>query len=390
MTSERKPLTAALSRREKESFSTPPLNEDLPRFPSPSAGGEGQGEGGLALPGFGLIERGLVPDAVLRFAIRRLLAQRLRDEQAGDSAAVRRRTDVFVAAMRESPIAIATADANAQHYEVPPAFFEVVLGRNLKYSGCLWEPATTTLDAAEDAMLALTASRATLTDGQDVLELGCGWGSLTLWMARHFPRSRITAVSNSSDQRRFIEDRARARGLGNVAVITADMNAFDPGARFDRVVSVEMFEHMRNWPRLLSRIAAWMRPDARLFLHVFSHREVAYPFDVRDASDWMAREFFTGGLMPSDGLLSRFQDELLIEERWQVDGTHYQKTAQAWLANLDTRRAEALAILGRTYGRARARERLWAWRLFFLACAECWGYRGGVEWIVSHYRLRKA
>ena len=346
--------------------------------------------GALELPGFGLVERGLVPDAILRLAIRRLLAQRLRDEQASDPEAVRRRTDAFVAAMRESPIAIATGDANAQHYEVPPAFFELVLGTNLKYSSCLWEPGTATLDAAEDAMLALTASRAALTDGQDVLELGCGWGSLTLWMARRFPRSRITAVSNSRDQRRFIEERARARGLRNVAVVTADMNAFDPRARFDRVVSVEMFEHMRNWPLLLSRVAAWMRPEARLFLHVFSHREIAYPFDVRDASDWMAREFFTGGLMPSDGLLAHFQDDLVIEERWQVDGTHYERTAEAWLANLDRGRAEALAILGRAYGAARARERLWAWRLFFLACAECWGYRGGSEWIVSHYRLKKA
>ena len=350
----------------------------------------GHGEGGISLPGFGLIEKGLVPDAILRLAIRRLLAQRLRDEQAGDPAAVGRRTANFVRQMRESPIAIATADANAQHYEVPPPFFEIVLGRQLKYSGCLWGPDAATLDAAEDAMLALTGERARLADGQDVLELGCGWGSLTLWMAERYPHSRITAVSNSSDQRRFIEERARQRALGNVSVVTADMNSFHPGAPFDRVVSVEMFEHMRNWPLLLSRVAAWMRPDARLFLHVFSHREVAYPFDVRDASDWMAREFFTGGLMPSDGLLAHFQDALSIEEHWQVDGTHYQKTAEAWLANLDRRRNEALAILARTYGAARARERFWAWRLFFLACAECWGYRNGTEWIVSHYRLIKS
>jgi cyclopropane-fatty-acyl-phospholipid synthase len=330
-----------------------------------------------------------VPDAVLRLAIRRLLAQRLREERAGGAAAVDRRTDELVRRMRASPIALATADANAQHYEVPPRFFELVLGSRLKYSCCLYASPATTLDEAEEAMLALTAERAGLADGQDVLELGCGWGSLTLWMAERFPRSRITAVSNSRDQRGFIEARARQRGLSNVSVVTADMNAFDAAASFDRVVSIEMFEHMRNWPLLLSRVAGWMRPDARLFLHVFSHREVAYPFDVRDASDWMAREFFTGGLMPSDGLLGRLQDGLAIEEHWQVDGTHYARTAEDWLARLDRRRGEALDVLAAAYGLERARERFWAWRLFFLACAECWGYRGGREWIVSHYRLRR-
>ena len=344
----------------------------------------------LELPAAGLVERGLVPDGVLRLAIRRLLAARLREEDAGDPEAARRRTDAFARRMRDSPIAIATSDANAQHYEVPPRLFELVLGKRLKYSCGLYENAAATLDEAEEAMLALTGDRAQLQDGQEVLELGCGWGSLTLWMAERFPRSRITAVSNSRDQRGFIEARARERGLSNVTIVTADMNAFDPGRTFDRIVSVEMFEHMRNWPKLLERIASWMRPDARLFLHVFSHRAVAYPFDVRDASDWMAREFFTGGLMPSDDLLDRFPEHVRIEERWQVDGTHYQRTAEDWLANLDARRDEALALFAATYGEAEARSRLAAWRLFFLACAECWGYRGGTEWIVSHYRLRRS
>lgn len=370
MKAEQAPLTPRLSRREREPFSA-------------------RGEAGeLRLPGLGLVERGLVPDAVLRAVIRRLLARRLREEEAEDPAAVRKRTDELIRLMRASPIAVATADANAQHYEVPPALFELALGKRLKYSCCLYENAAATLDEAEEAMLALTCKRAALAGGQEILELGCGWGSLTLWMAQRYPTARITAVSNSRDQRAFILGRAQASGLSNVAVVTADMNGFDPQASFDRVVSVEMFEHMRNWPLLLSRIATWMRPDARLFLHVFSHRAVAYPFDVRDASDWMAREFFTGGLMPSDSLLGHFQDDLAIEEHWRVDGTHYERTANDWLANLDRRRDEALEILAGTYGPARARERFWAWRLFFLACAECWGYRGGTEWIVSHYRLR--
>ncbi len=344
----------------------------------------------LDLPAAALLERGLVPDALLRLAIRRLLAARLSAENAGDADAARRRTDAFAEEMRRSPIAIATSDANAQHYEVPPRLFELVLGKRLKYSCCLYDSPSTTLDEAEEAMLALTGARAQLRDGQDILELGCGWGSLTLWMAERFPLARITAVSNSRDQRAFIEARARERGFGNVAVVTADMNSFDAGRDFDRIVSVEMFEHMRNWPRLLARIASWMRPEARFFLHVFSHRAVAYPFDVRDASDWMAREFFTGGLMPSDDLLDRFPEHVAIEQRWSVDGTHYERTAGDWLVNLDAHRDEALALFASVYGESEARSRFAAWRLFFLACAECWGYRGGTEWIVSHYLLRRS
>lgn len=338
-----------------------------------------------------LLDLGLVPDALVRRKIRGLLRQRLAEERADDAEEALAREERLVAEMRTGPVALATAEANEQHYEVPPAFFDLVLGSRRKYSSGLFAEGVTTLDAAEAAMLALTCERARLEDGQNVLELGCGWGSLTLWMAERYPRSRIVAVSNSRDQRDTIEARAAERNLTNVKVVTCDMNAFDPatGPAFDRVVSVEMFEHMRNWPELLGRVASWLKVDGRVFLHVFSHRDVSYPFVARDESDWMARNFFTGGLMPSDHLLLRFPEHLLVEERWRVNGTHYARTAEAWLANLDRSRAAARKVFAKAYGPAVARRKVTEWRLFFLACAELFAFRGGNEWMVSHYRLRR-
>jgi cyclopropane-fatty-acyl-phospholipid synthase len=341
-----------------------------------------------------LIERHAVPDPIIRAGIRSLLRTRLRDESR------LQRKERFIEELRRSPIALHTEAANAQHYEVPAAFFERVLGPHLKYSSGLWEPGTATLADAEAAMLALTVTRAAIVDGHRILELGCGWGSLTLFMAARFPNSRIVAVSNSRSQKSFIEARAAERGLVNVTVLTADMNTFDASVHgpFHRVVSVEMFEHMRNYARLHERIAAWLTPNGRLFVHIFANRRFAYPFEAADASDWMAEHFFTGGTMPSGDLLLRFQEHLAVEAQWQVNGEHYAKTCDGWLRNMDGQRAAIDAILAETYappgdsGRRRAQEvRRWRarWRIFFMACAELFRFDGGDEWFVAHYRFVK-
>jgi len=335
-----------------------------------------------------LLTAGLVPDALIRLRIRQLLRQRLQGESVSGVEAAQERLRQYLKDWASGPIAVNTQDANEQHYEVPPRFFERVLGPRLKYSSALFSPGVTDLGQAEEAMLALTGARAQLQDGQDILELGCGWGSLTLWMAEHFPTSRITGVSNSKDQRAFILARAAARGLTNVEILTADMNTFAAPGTYDRVVSVEMFEHMRNHRELMGRISRWLRPGGALFVHIFTHRDFTYPFEVRDDSDWMAKYYFTGGIMPSDGYLMRFQEQLHLEEHWRVCGTHYQATAEAWLRNQDAHRQELMALCTETYG-AEARWRFAQWRIFFMACAELWGFRGGSEWFVSHYRFRK-
>ncbi|CAN5696411.1 cyclopropane-fatty-acyl-phospholipid synthase family protein [soil metagenome] len=333
-----------------------------------------------------IVDSGLVPEPVLRAGIRAVCALRLRQERrtVEDEQA---RHEQLVAQLKSSEIAIETAAANAQHYEVPPALFAAVLGAQLKYSSCYWPPGVNTLDAAETAMLELTAERAELAEGQDVLDLGCGWGSFSLWAAARYPRSRFTAVSNSRPQRAYIEAQAVARGVTNLHVITADVRALLlPARAFDRVVSIEMFEHMRNYELLLRRISDWLRPDGRLFVHVFAHRHHAYPFDDAGHSDWMAREFFTGGLMPSAQLLHHFQSDLQLAAEWHLSGTHYARTAEAWYDNLMAKHAEVEAILEGAYG-TDAAHRFQRWRVFFLACAELFGYRGGREWIVAHYRF---
>lgn len=332
-----------------------------------------------------MAEKGYAPDATVRAGIKWLLKDRLQEIHAAHPDLAAESTNRFVDSVRNAPIALVPELANDQHYEVPAKFFALVLGRHRKYSSCWWPAGVDSLDQAEAAALDATCARAQLVNGQSVLELGCGWGSLTLWMAEHYPKSHITAVSNSASQRQFIEGELARRKLRNVQVITADINHLRLDARFDRVVSVEMFEHLRNWPAAFHRVSEWLKPGGRFFMHVFAHRSTPYAFDVRDETDWMSRFFFSGGMMPSDDLALHFQQHLRLVNRWRWDGTHYERTANAWLANMDRRRAQVYPVLGETYGEKHAA--LWwsRWRIFFMSCAELFGYQRGQQWWVSHY-----
>jgi cyclopropane-fatty-acyl-phospholipid synthase len=335
-----------------------------------------------------LMDQGMLPDTVIRRGVKMLLRRRLRAEDRGSIEADRESQRRLIAALDAEPVAVATDTANQQHYELPPEFFAEVLGPRFKYSCYLYPPGVDDMEAAEEAMLALTCQRARLEDGQDILELGCGWGALTLWMAERYPKASITAVSNSTPQRLFIDDLRRRRGLDNVRVITADMNAFAPEGRFDRIVSVEMFEHMRNYAELLKRIAGWLQDDGLLFVHIFCHREYTYFFETTHEDDWMGRYFFTGGIMPSDHLLFYFNRHMAVEDHWRVNGVHYQKTCEDWLRRLDEKRERVMPILEKTYGRE-AGAWLQRWRVFFMACSELFGFNAGNEWLVSHYLFRK-
>jgi len=336
-----------------------------------------------------LSERGYLPDALLRHGIRRLIAERLIEIHDQDSAAAAEITSAFVADLRHTQIAVLTNKANEQHYELPQEFFGGVLGRHRKYSSCWWPHGVTNLDQAESSALASTCDRAGLADGQQILELGCGWGSLTLWMAEHYPRARITAVSNSNSQRLYIEAEAVRRGLANVRVLTCDMNGFDIEDRFDRIVSVEMFEHMRNWPEMFKRVSTWLKLGGRFFMHVFVHRSTPYLFLERNDGDWMSRYFFSGGMMPSDDLALHFQDHLKFLHRWRWDGTHYERTANAWLAHMDERRNILWPVIMQAYGEEQATVWWTRWRIFFMACAELFGYDRGQQWWISHYLFER-
>ncbi len=330
-------------------------------------------------------ERGLMPDSVIRAGIRQLCRQRLRDIQADDVESSARLTEAFVRRMNDSEVAPIPDVANEQHYEVPPEFFREVLGKHAKYSCCHWDEATRNLDEAEALALRITCRRARIEDGMTVLDLGCGWGSLSLWIAEHFPGCQVTSVSNSRPQGDHIREEARRRGLHNIEVLTEDMNVFQAPGRYDRIVSVEMFEHMRNYRELFHRLSQWLKPGGRFFMHIFCHRQCAYEFLDEGPGDWMGRHFFSGGIMPADDLPLRFQEQLRLIRRERWDGRNYERTANAWLENMDSRKDRILPILEQTYGKGSAERWFQRWRIFFMACAELFGYGEGQEWFVSHY-----
>ena len=338
-----------------------------------------------------LCEKGLVPDGVVRFGMRRLMAQRLRDEGSQDGELRVQRYNRFLEELRASPIAVETQAANAQHYEVPAEFFHLHLGPRLKYSCALYSQGNESLAEAEENMFQVYAERAQLSDGMKILDLGCGWGSLSLWLAERYPNSRITGLSNSAGQREFVRACAAQRGLKNLEIVTGNIVHFDfdVAPQFDRVLSIEMFEHMKNYGLLLEKISRWMKADAKLFVHIFAHKLLAYHFAVNDRSDWMTRYFFTGGTMPSENLLLNFQDHLRVERQWWVGGRHYEKTANHWLAGMDAKRAEVMPLFRGAYGGNDAAVWFQRWRMFYMAVAEFFGYNDGNEWGVAHYRFAR-
>ena len=335
-----------------------------------------------------LAEKGIIPDYFIRQGIVRNCENRLNNENVSNTEKVSSKKQSWIKQMKESPIALVPEKANEQHYEVPPAFFENVLGKHLKYSSGYWPDGVNSLDESEESMLELSFERAQLADGDSILELGCGWGSLTCYMASKLPNSKITAVSNSKDQKEHILNRCKNQGLDNIEVITADMNDFETENKYDRVVSIEMFEHMRNYKKLLSKISSWLHDGGKLFIHIFTHQSVVYPFENQGEADWMAREFFSGGMMPSHDLLLHFQDDLIIDDVWSMSGTHYEKTSLAWVNKMDANKDSIMKIFLKTYGDD---AKLWfqRWRIFFMSCEKLFGYNNGSEWGVSHYRFSK-
>ena len=336
-----------------------------------------------------LSEKQLIPDFAIRYGIRTLLKKRL-DSLVSNNPETNIQDKIdFIHKMNSSKIALVQELANKQHYEIPANFYKYCLGKHRKYSSCYWEDNTKDLDEAELLSLKLTTQHAKLTNGQNILELGCGWGSLTLWMAKEFPKSKITAVSNSSSQKTHILEQAKKRNLNNISIITEDMNKFNPKTRYDRIVSVEMIEHMRNHRQLFKKINTWLKPGGLFFMHIFVHKTQPYLFEVQDEDDWMSQYFFSGGMMPSEDLPLFFQEDLKIIDQWSWSGKQYEKTANAWLANIDFNKEKVMKTLEKIYGKDNSKKWFQRWRIFFMSCAELWGYRDGNEWKVVHYLFKK-
>jgi len=340
---------------------------------------------------FDITEQGIVPDMVLRRGVRLLLKQRLKEIDSKDVELMVEQQSAFIADMKKSAIALVPEKANEQHYEVPAEFYQKVLGNRNKYSSAYWPQGVNTLAEAEVEGFIETCKRAQIDNGQNILELGCGWGSLTLWIAEHYPHSKITGVSNSNSQREYIENQAKIKGLDNIKIITCDMNDFSTETEaYDRVVSIEMFEHMRNWQQLYKNVSTWLKPGGMFFKHIFVHKTATYEFADNGPSDWMSRYFFSGGMMPSDDLPLAFQEDLNFVKRWRWDGRHYEKTSNAWLKNMDDNKEDLFPLFTNIYGRDSAQMWWSRWRMFFIACAELFGYNNGQEWWVSHYLFEKA
>ena len=337
-----------------------------------------------------LAELGFVPDFIIRYGIYLNCKKRIKNESSFSIEELGSRKQEWIDHMRNSKIALVPEKANEQHYEVPASFFDIVLGPNLKYSSGYWESDSLNLEDSENNMLSITAERADIENGMSVLDLGCGWGSLSCYLAQKYPNSRITSVSNSKYQMEHISARCERLGIKNINVLTADMNSFDPKNSFDRVVSVEMFEHMRNYKKLLFNVSTWLKDNGKLFIHIFSHNSLAYPFENTRESDWMAREFFSGGMMPSHDLLLNFQENLNIEKTWRISGKHYEKTSLAWLKMMDLNKAKIIKIFSDTYGQENARLWFQRWRIFFMSCEKLFGFNKGKEWGISHYRFVKS
>ncbi|NRA65408.1 MAG: class I SAM-dependent methyltransferase [Pseudobacteriovorax sp.] len=335
-----------------------------------------------------ILSRGMVPEPVVRLGIKRLLKQRIRDESDSDVEVAQNRFNTLIENLKNSPIAIETKEANRQHYELPAQFFELVMGKYLKYSSGYWKEETKSLTEAEEAMLKIYLERADIQSGQKILDLGCGWGSFSLFAAQAYPDSEFTAISNSAIQRRFIEGRISSLGIKNLKVITQDINHLDLETKFDRIISIEMFEHMRNYEKLLEKVSHMMQPDGKLFVHIFTHKTLAYLFEDNDSTDFLTRNFFTGGTMPSDHLLHYFNKDLSVSKHWVVNGCHYGKTSEAWLENMKSHEKDIMAIFREHYGKE-ARRWWHFWKVFFMSCAELWNFESGNQWHVSHYLFQK-